>query len=184
MPIDFASELGQASTGFTSAITSAAGSIGSSLVGGGGMNFMSLGLNILKPLLGGLFGGGFGGFFAEGGSPPVGLPSLVGEKGPELIVPRSSMMVVPTKKLPGSKGIGMTEQQKIARSFQQLEADSAMTGPPLDINYTVTATNEQRYVTERQFQHGINMATKQAEARVLSRMQNSRMTRDNIGMRS
>jgi hypothetical protein len=61
--------------------------------GGGGL------LSGLGSLFGGGGGGGgfgtgsafgnmdFGGFFAEGGRPPVGVPSMVGENGPELFVP-------------------------------------------------------------------------------------------------
>ena len=41
------------------------------------------------------------GLFANGGIPPVGKPSIVGEKGPELFVPRSSGMIVPNNKLGG-----------------------------------------------------------------------------------
>jgi len=37
----------------------------------------------------------FGGFFASGGNPPVGRASVVGENGPELIVPRAPMTVIP-----------------------------------------------------------------------------------------
>jgi hypothetical protein len=39
--------------------------------------------------------------FANGGRPPVGKPSIVGEKGPELFVPRSSGTIVPNNKLGG-----------------------------------------------------------------------------------
>ncbi len=39
-------------------------------------------------LFGSLLGGLFGGFFAEGGEPPMGKVSVVGEKGPELFVPK------------------------------------------------------------------------------------------------
>ena len=41
------------------------------------------------------------GLFANGGSPPVGKPSIVGEKGPELFVPRSSGTIIPNHKLGG-----------------------------------------------------------------------------------
>jgi hypothetical protein len=41
------------------------------------------------------------GLFANGGRPPVGKPSIVGEKGPELFVPRSSGTIVPNSKLGG-----------------------------------------------------------------------------------
>ena len=41
------------------------------------------------------------GLFANGGRPPVGRPSIVGEKGPELFVPSSSGTIVPNNKLGG-----------------------------------------------------------------------------------
>ena len=52
---------------------------------------------------GGKKGGGILGFlgFARGGRPPVGKPSIVGEEGPELFVPRSSGTIVPNNKLGG-----------------------------------------------------------------------------------
>ena len=48
-------------------------------------------------------GGGLLGFlgFADGGRPPVNRPSIVGEKGPELFVPRSSGNIIPNNKLGG-----------------------------------------------------------------------------------
>ena len=67
--------------------------------------FLDMGLNALlfgnvggKTVTSGLFGllG-----FANGGNPPVGKPSIVGEKGPELFVPRTSGTVIPNDKLGG-----------------------------------------------------------------------------------
>tara|TARA_B100000212_G_scaffold23198_1_gene15458 strand:- start:3056 stop:5410 length:2355 start_codon:yes stop_codon:yes gene_type:complete len=48
-------------------------------------------------------GGGLLGFlgFANGGRPPVGRPSIVGEKGPELFVPSRSGTIIPNNKLGG-----------------------------------------------------------------------------------
>jgi lambda family phage tail tape measure protein len=60
------------------------------------------------------FGGGGGGrgdftggikLFADGGDPPVGMPSIVGERGPELFVPKTAGTVIPNNKL-GSMGGG------------------------------------------------------------------------------
>ena len=53
------------------------------------------------------FGGGFSpmSFFANGGRPPVGRPSVVGERGPELFVPRSSGTIVPNHALGGSANV-------------------------------------------------------------------------------
>ena len=60
---------------------------------------------------GGLFGGGAGATevsattsyigpaFADGGEPPVGMPSLVGERGPELFVPKRSGTIIPNNQI-------------------------------------------------------------------------------------
>jgi len=71
----------------------------SSMFGGGGGG----------GLFGSLFGGGpqevsavttyIGPAFAEGGSPPVGMPSLVGENGPELFVPTGSGTIIPNQRM-------------------------------------------------------------------------------------
>ena len=55
---------------------------------------------------GGLLSAAFSGIksffgFAEGGSPPVGVPSIVGEKGPELFIPREQGTVIPNSALGG-----------------------------------------------------------------------------------
>jgi hypothetical protein len=75
--------------------------------------------NFFKMIGGGLFGGGGGGgsimgqifgtsgiggylsgmFFADGGTPPVGQASIVGERGPELFVPRTSGTIIPNNQL-------------------------------------------------------------------------------------
>jgi hypothetical protein len=55
-------------------------------------------LQVRKALVSGL-GGIFG--FAKGGRPPVGRPSLVGEKGAELFVPDSAGTIVPNDQLGG-----------------------------------------------------------------------------------
>ena len=63
---------------------------------------IKLGVNTI---LGGIAPGIFGSLpmlnFASGGRPPTGRPSLVGEKGPELFVPRKSGTIVPNDKLGG-----------------------------------------------------------------------------------
>ena len=43
--------------------------------------------------------------FANGGRPPVGKPSIVGERGPELFVPRSSGTIVPNHAMGGSTNV-------------------------------------------------------------------------------
>ena len=66
---------------------------------------IKLGVNTILGGLTGGAGGIFGGLpmlkFANGGRPPVGKASLVGERGPELFVPRRSGTIVPNDKLGG-----------------------------------------------------------------------------------
>jgi hypothetical protein len=61
--------------------------------GGGGGLFSS------APSAGGLKLG-----FADGGDPPVGVPSLVGERGPELFVPKTSGTIIPNHQLGSAMG--------------------------------------------------------------------------------
>ena len=71
----------------------------SSFPGLGG--FGAEGFTSTKDILGSLMGGAF----AEGGRPPVGKMSLVGEKGPELFVPGSSGTIIPNNALGGGGSV-------------------------------------------------------------------------------
>ena len=66
--------------------------------------------NLLSPRGGNVIGG-FASFlgFADGGSPPVGRPSIVGERGPELFVPKQAGTIVPNHKM-GGGGIQIINQ--------------------------------------------------------------------------
>lgn len=70
-------------------------------------------LSVINPIMNSLFGGAkgwtalptlFGGFFADGGRPPVGRPSMVGENGPEMFVPDTPGTIVPNHALGGQGG--------------------------------------------------------------------------------
>jgi lambda family phage tail tape measure protein len=74
-------------------------------------------MNMIKGfggVLGGLFSGGGTAFagvpsgmaMADGGSPPVGLATLVGERGPEMFVPRTAGTVIPNNQLASAMGGG------------------------------------------------------------------------------
>ena len=43
--------------------------------------------------------------FANGGRPPVGRPSIVGERGPELFVPNSAGTIIPNHAMVGSTSV-------------------------------------------------------------------------------
>jgi tape measure domain-containing protein len=51
--------------------------------------------------IGGFVGKLLGGLFADGGRPPVGKASIVGERGPELFVPKVAGTIIPNNKLDG-----------------------------------------------------------------------------------
>lgn len=77
---------------------------------------MQIQQSITKPLgeamKGGDLLGGIGKIFgfADGGDPPVGVPSMVGERGPELFVPRTAGTIIPNNKL-GSGDSNVTVNQ-------------------------------------------------------------------------
>ena len=52
--------------------------------------------------------------FAAGGRPPVGLPSMVGERGPELFVPDVAGTIVPNGRGPGGGGQSIVINQRMA----------------------------------------------------------------------
>lgn len=66
-------------------------------------------MKLLQMLPGGGIGGAMGslssfigGFFAEGGQPPLNKASIVGERGPELFVPKSAGTIIPNGQFGGS----------------------------------------------------------------------------------
>jgi len=73
----------------------------------------------------GIVGSLFGGFFAEGGSPPVGKVSVVGERGPELFVPKSAGTIIPNKAL-GGQAVNITQQISIGEGVSANGVMSAM----------------------------------------------------------
>ena len=69
----------------------------------GGM-FLNRGIGSFKNA-DGTGGSGFLGMFANGGRPPVGRPSIVGERGPELFVPDRAGTIIPNNQLGGSTSV-------------------------------------------------------------------------------
>ena len=85
------------------------------------------------------FIGGFLGF-ADGGRPPVGRPSIVGERGPELFVPDQAGTVVPNNQLGMSKAVTVNFNINTvdARGFNELLVNSR----GVIVNMINTAVNE------------------------------------------
>jgi phage-related minor tail protein len=98
-------------------VTSAMESMLDNFVKTGKLNFKDFAKSIIQDILKiqlkasmlkiweGLGGGGVGGFFrsllgfADGGRPPLDQPSIVGERGPELFMPRTAGTVIPNHAL-------------------------------------------------------------------------------------
>ncbi len=74
----------------------------------------------------GLFGGTkIGGFlgFANGGRPPVGKPSIVGERGPEIFVPRSAGTIIPNNQI-GGVGGGIVNNINVNVSAEGMQSNA------------------------------------------------------------
>jgi hypothetical protein len=78
---------------------------------------------LAKGIAVGLSGGGFAGFKADGGPVSAGSSYIVGERGPELFVPRSSGSIVPNEKMTsGGGGMGgVTVNYNIAAGVSRAE---------------------------------------------------------------
>ena len=75
------------------------------LIGGFGEAFGKGSTGGEKKGLGGFLGGILGGLFADGGRPPVGKVSVVGERGPELFVPKVSGTIIPNNSMGGGDSV-------------------------------------------------------------------------------
>jgi lambda family phage tail tape measure protein len=88
-----------------------------------------------KQALLGIFGGGggggflsslFGGFFANGGTPPMGKVSVVGERGPELFVPQSAGRIIPNNQLGGGQSV-INNSTEVSYNISAVDAQSFRT---------------------------------------------------------
>ncbi|MGI4849317.1 MAG: phage tail tape measure C-terminal domain-containing protein [Janthinobacterium lividum] len=95
--------------------SSFAGALGSGLFGllGGASNSLKLGSTLGGSVTGDLGSDWASGLlgFAGGGDPPLNIPSMVGENGPELFVPKGSGTIIPNDQLRGGGGNNVTINQ-------------------------------------------------------------------------
>ena len=70
--------------------------------------------------VGAAVGGIIGGFFADGGRPPIGRPSVVGEKGAEVFVPDSAGTIIPNNQLGGVTNVTFNINTVDQRGFAEL----------------------------------------------------------------
>lgn len=134
--------------------------------------------------------GGFlsGLFRASGGPVTANSPYIVGEKGPELFVPKQSGDIIPNggtfvssqdnTSIPFTKSTReLTEQARERQSFSALESASK-----IKIQSEFVKINDVNYVTTEQHEKGLKRAAEQGRALTLSTLRNSIQSRKQIGM--
>jgi len=118
------------------------------LIGGFGEAFGKGASGGEKKGLGGFLGGLLGGLFAEGGRPPVGKASIVGERGPELFVPKVAGTIVPNNAI-GGGGDSVTNiiNVSVDASGSSVQGDSGMSqqlGEQIAVAIKATLVEEKR----------------------------------------
>ena len=145
-------------SGLSGALGSLLSSGGSALGGGGNLFSKALSSNITDIA--------FGGFLAEGGMAQAGKGYVIGENEPEFFFPGVSGRVVPR-----------SDMQK-AEALRQGNAQAES----IDIRYTVTEQQGQRFVTEEQFRKGMDRTSKRTQAMTYAGMRNNNEVRNFVGI--
>jgi TP901 family phage tail tape measure protein len=118
----------------------------------------------------------FGGFRATGGPVNANTPYIVGERGPELMIPSSQGRIVSNENLRSEMDRSAATQSAMSRNTQ---------GAAIDVRYSVERINSVDYVTASEFQQGMAQAAKQGaiqgEQRAMRTLKNSASTRRSVG---
>ena len=176
-------------------VVSVLGSIGMGLAGvqqmgkGGTYNTL-MGLAGIFGAIGGIAGafapgGGLGGLFrASGGPVTARKPYIVGEQGPELMIPEGSGNVLSTSRTANvlASTRAALEQSRRAKAEAGGSAPSAANAGPIDIRYESQVINNVEYVTADQFRSGMKSAAERGKSMALYQMQNSVKTRRRLAM--
>jgi CII-binding regulator of phage lambda lysogenization HflD len=138
--------------------------------------------------------------FADGGYPTPGMPSIVGEKGPEVFVPGQQGLVVPNDIFDATRAaLGATgdkADQAFSENAQALAvADSytkermierdrqtMLTGAGGSTTVQTQIINSVEYATIDQVQQVANLSAKKARAQVFADMRNRPSTRASLGL--
>ncbi len=161
-----------------------------------GRQLIKFGFNTLFNSLSGGGTGGLGGllgriFKADGGPVDQGSPYIVGERGPELFVPRQSGQVVSNDNMRAAMGRYQRSAGLAGGVSQSSAADgtgggAAVAAAPIDVRFKVERINNVDYVTAAEFQEGMQQAAKQGaqrgEQQAIKRLQMSSSTRRRVGL--
>ena len=156
-----------------------------------GSFFLNFGLNQLA----GADGAGILSFLgfgtrASGGPVNANQPYIVGERGPELFMPKQSGAVVNNNQLSSAmnryRRSGTTATNESAAAMQGGEGGTAVLDKPIDVRYSVERINNVDYVTAEQFQQGMRQAAQQGaaqgERRALTTLRQNTTQRKRIGI--
>jgi hypothetical protein len=170
---------------------------------GGGLGSVDAGAgtsNLFGNSISDFGGGSFGGFMANGGPVNANTPYIVGESGPELMIPSTSGMVLSnseTRQQLTQQGSAMrsteaTRQQlntqrntMITNSTRETErmTEMMLSNPdPIDVRYESTVINNVEYVTAEQHRQGMAQAAERGRSLTLSALQGSVKTRKKVGL--
>jgi tape measure domain-containing protein len=137
---------------------------------------------------------------ANGGPVSANTPYIVGERGPELMVPSTSGMVLSnsetrqqlTQQDSAMRSTEATRQQlntqrntMITNSTRETErmTEMMLSNPdPIDVRYESTVINNVEYVTAEQHRQGMAQAAERGRSLTLSALQGSVKTRKKVGL--
>jgi hypothetical protein len=139
--------------------------------------------------------------FAEGGYPPVGQPSIVGEEGPELFVPGQPGMIVPndmfeaTRSALGGGGGGSAafdENREAMNNVTTIERERKLErllssgAGSTEIRYNRVGSGDLPFVTEDNMLQATRIAAQEGarlgQARTLAALKNNPGTRRSVGI--
>ena len=132
----------------------------SDILGQLGQMALQFGFSVLSK---GLFPG-----FANGGAPPMGQPSIVGERGPELFIPNQSGRIV------SNEAMG---------NYMPSNSSSSSSGP-VSINYNGPTLNfnGDDYIPRSEAPKLVEQGAKMGEQRTMNHLRNNRSSRQRIGI--
>ena len=123
-------------------------------------------------------------FAAEGGYVSGATNAVVGEAGPEYIIPESKMRESMARYSRGARGSAVIPEN--GEGGTNSEGGGTALAAPIDVRFSVERINNVDYVTASEFQQGLQQAAAQGaqrgEQQTLRRLQMSSSTRRRIGV--
>jgi tape measure domain-containing protein len=183
--------LGQALGGVVGVLGSIGmGIAGIQQMGKGGTYNTLMGLAGIFGAIGGITGafgkgGSLSGLFrASGGPVTARRPYIVGEQGPELMVPERSGTVMSNSRTNNvlASTRAALEAQRTTNRDRGMTDDPASVNGSIDVRYQSEVINNVEYVTVDQFRSGMKNAAERGKAMALYQMQNSVKTRRRLSI--